>query len=71
VLIQGYCGKLESWTYQISHFKQKMTVIALDLRGVGKSSRPDDPYTIDTFVEDIKDLLEFLDIQEQIHIMRY
>lgn len=45
-----------------------MTVIALDLRGVGKSSRPDDPYTIDTFVEDIKDLLEFLDIQEQIHI---
>lgn len=45
-----------------------MTVIALDLRGLGKSSRPDDPYTIDTLVEDIKDLLEYLDIQEKIHL---
>jgi len=45
-----------------------MTVIALDIRGVGKSSRPDDPYTIDTFVEDIKDLLEYLDIHEKIHL---
>ena len=45
-----------------------MTVIALDNRGVGKSSRPDDPYTIDTLVEDIKDLLEHLEIQEPIHL---
>ena len=68
VLVNGYCCKLESWNFQISFFKQKMTVIALDLRGVGKSSRPNDPYTLDTLVEDIKDLLEFLNIQEQIHI---
>ncbi len=45
-----------------------MTVVAFDNRGEGKSSRPNDPYTIDTFVEDIKDLLEYLDIQEQIHL---
>ncbi len=45
-----------------------MTVVAFDKRGEGKSSRPNDPYTIDTLVEDIKDLLEYLDIQEQIHL---
>ena len=45
-----------------------MTVIALDLRGLGKSSRPGDPYTVDTFVEDIKDLLEYLKIEGQIHL---
>ncbi len=45
-----------------------MTVIGLDLRGVGKSSRPDEPYTLDTLVEDIKDLLEYLEIKEQIHL---
>lgn len=45
-----------------------MTVIALDLRGVGKSSRPNEPYTLDTLVEDIKDLLEYLEIQEPIHL---
>jgi pimeloyl-ACP methyl ester carboxylesterase len=45
-----------------------MMVIAHDNRGIGKSSRPDDPYTLDTLVEDIKDLLNYLDIQEQIHL---
>lgn len=45
-----------------------MTVVAFDKRGEGKSSRPNDPYTIDTLVDDIKDLLEYLDIQEQIHL---
>ena len=45
-----------------------MTVIALDLRGVGKSSRQNEPYTLDTLVEDIKDLLEHLKIKEQIHL---
>jgi len=45
-----------------------MTVIALDLRGVGKSSRPNEPYTLDTLVEDIKDLLEYLEIQEPVHL---
>ena len=45
-----------------------MTVIGLDLRGVGKSSRPDEPYTLDALVEDIKDLLEYLEIKEQIHL---
>jgi len=45
-----------------------MTVIALDLRGVGKSSRPNENYTLDTLVEDIKDLLEYLKIQEKVHL---
>ena len=45
-----------------------MTVIALDNRGVGKSSRPNTPFTIDTFVEDIKELLEYLNVQEPIHL---
>jgi pimeloyl-ACP methyl ester carboxylesterase len=45
-----------------------MTVIALDLRGVGKSSRPNFSYTLDILIEDIKDLLEYLEIQEPIHL---
>ena len=45
-----------------------MTVVAFDTRGSGKSSRPDDPYTLDTLVEDIKDLLDHLELQEPIHL---
>lgn len=45
-----------------------MMVIALDNRGVGKSSRPDYPYTMDMFVEDIKYLLDYLNIHDKIHL---
>ena len=45
-----------------------MTVIALDNRGSGKSSRPNYPYTMDMFVEDLKSLLTYLNIQDKIHL---
>lgn len=45
-----------------------MKVIALDNRGVGKSSRPNYPYTMDILVEDLKNLIEYLNIKEKIHL---
>jgi proline-specific peptidase len=68
VLIQGSNTRLEAWNYQIDFFKDKMTVIAFDNRGAGKSSRPDYPYTMDMYVDDLKNLLNHLDIHEKIHL---
>jgi len=68
VLVHGFGTKYQAWTSQISYFKERMNVIALDNRGVGKSSRPNYPYTIDMFVEDIKALLDHLNITEKIHL---
>jgi len=68
VFVSGTFTKLQMWTYQIDFFKDKMTVIAFDNRGVGKSSRPDFPYTMEMLVEDLKNLLDFLDIKEGIHL---
>jgi pimeloyl-ACP methyl ester carboxylesterase len=68
VLVQGLGQNLSGWTLQISFFKKHMNVIALDNRGVGKSSRPNYPYTMDMFVDDIKKLLDHLNIQEKIHL---
>jgi pimeloyl-ACP methyl ester carboxylesterase len=45
-----------------------MQIIALDNRGVGKSSRPNYPYTMEMFVEDIHNLLNHLDINVKIHL---
>ena len=56
------------WNYQIDFFKEKMTVVAFDNRGAGKSSRPDFPYTMDQFVEDIKQLIDHIGIKEGIHL---
>jgi len=67
VLISGLGNKM-SWDFQIPFFKEKMMVISLHNRGVGKSSRPNYPYTMDMFVDDIKNLLEHLNIKQKIHL---
>ena len=53
VFVSGSYTKLQMWNYQIDYFKDKMTVVAFDNRGSGKSSRPDIPYTMEIFVEDL------------------
>ncbi|MGV9142102.1 MAG: alpha/beta fold hydrolase, partial [Promethearchaeota archaeon] len=58
----------QGWYFQIEFFKDVAKVIALDNRGVGKSSRPDYPYTMEMFVEDINKLLNHLDIDRKIHL---
>ena len=45
-----------------------MMVIALDNRGVGNSSRPNYPYTMNMFVDETKALLDYLGIQQKIHL---
>ena len=70
VLIPGLGGKLTGWQqFIVPFFKEKMTVIALDNRGTGKSSRPNYPYSMDIFVSDIKNLLDYLHINEKIHLV--
>ncbi|TFF88433.1 MAG: alpha/beta hydrolase [Promethearchaeota archaeon] len=68
ILVHGFGTKLQGWHFQIEFFKKKMKVIALDNRGVGKSSRPNYPYTMDMLVEDINNLLVHLKINEPIHL---
>lgn len=68
VLIQGLAEKMNGWNFQIPFFKQRMKVIWFDNRGVGKSSRPNYPYTMEMFVNDTKSLLDYLEITEKIHL---
>jgi len=68
VLVHGFGTKYQAWNFQIPYFEKRMKVIALDNRGVGKSSRPNYHYTIDMFVEDIKALLDHLNIQDKVHL---
>ena len=69
VMLQGLGQTIDSWTFQIPYFKRKMMVIALDNRGVGKSSRPNYPYTMEMFVEETKALLDYLEISERVHLI--
>ncbi|MFX1446106.1 MAG: alpha/beta fold hydrolase [Promethearchaeota archaeon] len=69
ICIHGFGSKKETWIAQISDLSKFYKVIIFDLRGVGKSSRPEEPpYTMEMYADDIKGLMDFLKI-EKAHIM--
>ena len=62
ILIHGFGSKKEIWKPQIIDFSKKYKTIIFDLRGTGKTDRPNYLYTMDMFVEDIQGLMTCLQI---------
>jgi pimeloyl-ACP methyl ester carboxylesterase len=64
VLIHGWPLSSAMWDYQLAELpKHNMRVIAYDRRGFGKSSQPWDGYNYDTLADDLKTVLDTLDLQ--------
>jgi len=68
ILVHGFGAKKESWIAQTDPLAKYFKVIRFDNRGAGKSDRPDGPYTMEVFADDINALLDFLKI-EKTHII--
>lgn len=64
VFIHGLGENLESWKYQIEYFSKDLKVVALDLRGHGKSGIPKKRIEIDDFAGDVTGLLTYLGIKK-------
>lgn len=64
VLLHGFCGSSVYWEYIIPKLAKDCRVIAPDLRGHGDSAVPVGTYSMELFAEDIKQLLDYLDISE-------
>ena len=64
ILVNGFGSKKEGWMGQIPALSKKFKVISFDCRGSGKSDRPDMPYTMEMFADDIKGLMDFLNIEK-------
>lgn len=62
LLIHGLGSCTEDWRPQIAHFSHAYRVIAFDLRGHGRSSKPRGAYSIDRFARDTEALMEALKI---------
>src|SRR5690606_10290137 len=64
VLMQGWALSDEMYEYQYQYLSRKgFRVIGITLRGFGKSDKPYGKYDFDVFSDDIKVVLEKLDIQ--------
>ena len=68
LLVHGFGSKKEAWIAQTEPLARHFKVIRFDNRGAGKSDRPDSPYTMEVFADDINALLDFLEI-EKAHII--
>jgi len=66
VLIHHLAGSINSWKYVFPVLTEKYRVIEYDLRGHGRSSVASGPYEIEDHSEDLKLLLEELDVEDPI-----
>lgn len=67
ILINGLAFPLDLWFAQIEELSKDFHVIALDNRGIGRSDKPDEDYTIAQMASDAVGLLQTLGI-EKAHI---
>lgn len=65
ILIHGWPLSNEMWEYQIDALiENNFRVITYDRRGFGKSSQPWDGYDYDTLTDDLKAIIEHLDLSD-------
>ena len=64
IMHHGYGATGDIWIGQVGELSKHFKVITLDSRGSGKSDHPTVPYTLDTLVEDLKGLMDFLKIDK-------
>jgi proline iminopeptidase len=64
LLLHGFGSKKESFMAQIPELSKYFKVITFDMRGAGKSSRPNYHYTMDMLADDVKGLMDYLSIKK-------
>lgn len=68
LLVHGWCDNHSHLAAMASYFSERYRVVNVDLRGHGQSDKPDSPYTIATFADDLAWMCGQLDIQKPIVI---
>lgn len=66
ILIHGMTFDHNMWNPQIKVLKKNYRVIAYDMRGHGSSKVYDGQYTYRMFADDLKDLMDHLDIEQAV-----
>lgn len=60
VFIHGMGGDAREWGFVVSELSGELRCVAVDLRGHGRSDKPDQPYTMSLFAGDVTALLDRL-----------
>ena len=63
VLICGIAAELQVWRFQVPELSKYFRVICYDNRGAGRTSAPDEPYTIAQMADDLAAVLDALQVK--------
>lgn len=63
VLIHGAGDNLNMWYHQVPLFSKSYRVIAYDVRGAGKTDRPEGEYSISLFAKDAYELMKGINVE--------
>lgn len=66
LFVHGWCCDHTFFEPQFSHFRSSHTVVAMDLRGCGRSDRPETGYDIPTLADDVAWLASAIGISRPI-----
>ena len=62
VLIHGLGSSILDWENQVEFLSKHFQIVAIDLRGHGKSGKPSGPYSVPRFASDTAKLIQFLNL---------
>ena len=68
LLVHGLGSSILDWEYQIPYLQQHYRVLAIDLRGHGRSDKPRQRYSMGQFAADVAALIAHLGLQ-QVHLV--
>jgi pimeloyl-ACP methyl ester carboxylesterase len=68
LFVHGYSCDSHDWSWQLPHFTRAHRVVAVDLRGHGRSSVPEHGYTATDFAGDLAALLDHLAIERVVAV---
>ena len=63
IMIRGLGSTADHWVAQMPAFSEKFRVVIFDNRGIGRSDKPDIPYTIGMMAQDTVGLMHALNIR--------
>ena len=66
ILLHGFGGNATQWQYQIETFAQHNHVLAIDMRGHGRSSCPESGYEMERLVADIIAVLDHRNMRQRV-----
>ncbi|MEW5869609.1 MAG: alpha/beta fold hydrolase [Chloroflexota bacterium] len=66
LFVHGFGGQATQWQYQLRKFSDANRVIAIDLRGHGRSDKPRSGYTMADILEDLVSALDRLGVSEPV-----